>query len=210
MSTQFTRDAVKQQSGANLPSAKQLNFIRSLLPQCYEGEQLDRAEARFEALVANDLMTKQIASETITALIQRRDERKEQRRQQQSIPTQQEASPLVKGLRALRGGHYAAQDTDRIRFFKIDVVREGKWGGWVFIKEQASDDLFPVGKVTPADTHYKGRYTDLLNAVVSDEMASQQLYGQELGHCGVCGRTLTDELSRELGIGPVCREKVGL
>jgi len=33
------------------------------------------------------------------------------------------------------------------------------------------------------------------------------LYGTELGECGVCGRTLTDEKSRAYGIGPVCRER---
>jgi hypothetical protein len=29
-------------------------------------------------------------------------------------------------------------------------------------------------------------------------------YGRELGHCGVCNTELTNHLSRELGIGPVC------
>ncbi len=33
------------------------------------------------------------------------------------------------------------------------------------------------------------------------------LYGQTLGYCGRCGRSLTDETSRALGIGPVCRNK---
>jgi uncharacterized protein DUF6011 len=32
-------------------------------------------------------------------------------------------------------------------------------------------------------------------------------YGQELGECGHCGRTLTDEASRAAGIGPVCASK---
>ncbi len=31
-----------------------------------------------------------------------------------------------------------------------------------------------------------------------------QVYGQELGHCGRCGRTLTNDASRALGIGPEC------
>lgn len=34
-----------------------------------------------------------------------------------------------------------------------------------------------------------------------------QTFGQLYGVCCVCGRTLTDETSIELGIGPVCREK---
>lgn len=33
--------------------------------------------------------------------------------------------------------------------------------------------------------------------------------GRELGHCGVCGRTLTDEESRARGIGPICAENNG-
>lgn len=36
---------------------------------------------------------------------------------------------------------------------------------------------------------------------------SAQIYGQELGHCGRCGRTLTNEASRYLGIGPECATK---
>jgi hypothetical protein len=35
--------------------------------------------------------------------------------------------------------------------------------------------------------------------------ASGELYAKEIGNCYVCNRHLTDELSRRLGIGPVCR-----
>ena len=35
---------------------------------------------------------------------------------------------------------------------------------------------------------------------------AQVLFGREIGRCGVCGKTLTDETSRALGIGPVCRD----
>lgn len=38
---------------------------------------------------------------------------------------------------------------------------------------------------------------------------AQQSYGQHIGSCGKCGRTLTDEVSRSLGIGPDCRSKAG-
>lgn len=36
--------------------------------------------------------------------------------------------------------------------------------------------------------------------------AAQVLFGQEIGRCGCCGKSLTDETSRALGIGPVCRD----
>lgn len=39
-----------------------------------------------------------------------------------------------------------------------------------------------------------------------DAKAAVTRYGQELGHCGSCGRHLTDETSRAIGIGPECRK----
>jgi len=38
-----------------------------------------------------------------------------------------------------------------------------------------------------------------------ERSAAQALFGQEIGRCGVCGKSLTDETSRSLGIGPKCR-----
>jgi hypothetical protein len=38
--------------------------------------------------------------------------------------------------------------------------------------------------------------------------AAATLYGTELGQCYRCNRHLTDELSRQLGIGPECRKHV--
>ena len=35
-------------------------------------------------------------------------------------------------------------------------------------------------------------------------------YGMESGRCGICGRELTVPESIEMGIGPVCAEKIGL
>lgn len=34
--------------------------------------------------------------------------------------------------------------------------------------------------------------------------SAQRLFGQELGMCGRCGRHLTDEVSRSIGLGPDC------
>lgn len=40
-----------------------------------------------------------------------------------------------------------------------------------------------------------------------DRYEAMQAYGQKMGYCGDCGRHLTDEISRKLGIGPVCAAK---
>ena len=48
-------------------------------------------------------------------------------------------------------------------------------------------------------------------AEMSDDevKAAMVAYGLELGHCGACGRELTNQASRERGIGPVCVLKYG-
>lgn len=51
--------------------------------------------------------------------------------------------------------------------------------------------------------------SSVLEEISKDPKAASLLYGAKLGHCGVCGRTLTDEESRAAGIGPVCRAKKG-
>jgi hypothetical protein len=54
---------------------------------------------------------------------------------------------------------------------------------------------------------------DLIKRVQSaaaDPYAAAKLYGQNTGTCSCCGLELTNPLSIELGIGPICREKFGL
>jgi hypothetical protein len=45
--------------------------------------------------------------------------------------------------------------------------------------------------------------------VDADPKVAMLRYGQELGQCGHCYRTLTNDESRAVGIGPVCRAKKG-
>jgi hypothetical protein len=96
-------------------------------------------------------------------------------------------------------GHYAVEFEGQLRFFKVDRPTEGKWAGYVFIKEQASDDLYPIRN--------RQRREAILAAISEDYKAAGARYGQEIGRCYVCHRTLTDATSRELGIGPDCRSK---
>lgn len=100
-------------------------------------------------------------------------------------------------------GRYAVELGGRnvVEFFRVDRPTEGKWAGWTFVKQQASDDEWPV----------KGaRKTEVLAAIAIDPQAALLLYGQEIGSCGNCGRTLTDDISREMGIGPDCAAHLGI
>lgn len=96
-------------------------------------------------------------------------------------------------------GRYALIEDGAVKFFRVDRPTEGRWKGYTFVKAQASDDLYPVKDPV--------RRNAILAAIKTDIQGSLRLYGQQLGHCGVCGKALTDEYSRAYGIGPVCRSK---
>lgn len=65
-----------------------------------------------------------------------------------------------------------------------------------FVDVWASDARWPVQNEMERNR--------ILSAIKADPLAGPR-FGQEIGRCYVCGRTLTDETSRALGIGPVCR-----
>lgn len=97
-------------------------------------------------------------------------------------------------------GRYAVVQDGTLKFFKVDRPTEGKWAGYTFVKVQASDEFYPV----------KGAGKGAALALIAvDPKAAMLRYGTELGSCGHCGRTLTNEESRALGIGPVCAAKMG-
>lgn len=98
-------------------------------------------------------------------------------------------------------GRYAV-DTEEghLAFYRVDRPTEGAWAGRTFVKVQASDELHPVRG---------GAAASVLRKIAVDPAAASLRYGREIGSCGVCGRTLTDEDSRARGIGPICAEKTG-
>src|SRR5699024_4977500 len=98
-------------------------------------------------------------------------------------------------------GRYAV-DTEEghTAFYKVDRPTEGRWAGRTFVSVMASDEQHPVrGSAARA----------VLAKIATDPAAASERYGREIGACGVCGKVLTNEDSREAGIGPVCREKQG-
>lgn len=95
-------------------------------------------------------------------------------------------------------GYYALRtpgSADEIHYYR--VTRNTK-SGYVKVQEQASDTLWPVD--------YK-RALKVVAAIQEDAEAARNLYADTLERCYRCGRTLTDEESRALRIGPDCRSK---
>lgn len=100
-------------------------------------------------------------------------------------------------------GHYAVVpdngDNDLV-FYRVDRPTEGRWAGRVFVKHIIGGR--PDSPVARASVQR-----------VLDQIAEQGIehsavrYGVELGQCYACNRTLTDQESRELGIGPECRKR---
>lgn len=99
-------------------------------------------------------------------------------------------------------GRYAVEGVDgRLRFLRVDKPSDGPWAGWTFVAVQASDEFHRLKGDQPAKA--------IAKILEAGPREASLRYGRELGKCGVCGRTLTDENSREAGIGPTCASKSG-
>lgn len=119
-----------------------------------------------------------------------------------ALPKTQVAEKVAKALELpeVPAGRYAVEVDGVLKFYRVDRPTEGRWAGYTFVKVQASDDLHPV-----RGNAAKG----ILDRIAKDPREASLRYGREIGSCGVCGRTLTDEDSRAAGIGPICASKTG-
>lgn len=107
---------------------------------------------------------------------------------------------LTRLRRVIPAGGYAVWES-RYRFYRVRKPQHGRWSGYTFLDEQSSDDYYPV-------TEPKRQLTVLRLIGSAPPSESARLYGQQIGRCAVCGRTLTSEESRSVGIGPYCAERM--
>jgi hypothetical protein len=163
------------------PTDKQVAFILRLLQE----RNLDHGEAAERRIRSH---TRLAASEMINRL------------KAIEIPSGRPAAAKPISV-DVESGRYALRADGIVKFYKVDKVTEGKWAGRTFIKAQASDEMYPIRSSVERNR--------LLSEIAKDPKAAMILYGTELGACGHCGRTLTDEDSRARGIGPICAAKLG-
>lgn len=105
----------------------------------------------------------------------------------------------------LQEGYYAVPSLtgkNDLDFFRVDMPSKGKWAGRVFLNRIVGGSM--DGLRAPYATRRK--WLDHLDGYKA-VLEAQKRFGQEIGKCGRCGRPLTDDASRALGIGPVCLEK---
>ena len=142
-------------------------------------------------------MTKAKASELITWAKERPTH---QRASEESVRKDPEVFDQFPDVPA---GRYAVENEESIlRFYSVDRPDKGKWAGYVFVSVWASDERHPI-----RGNAAKKAILDKIVEAGPKEAAER--FGREIGACAVCGRTLTDPVSREIGIGPVCREATG-
>jgi hypothetical protein len=94
----------------------------------------------------------------------------------------------------------------RLPGVEISTVPNGANVGALYIFENNSY----VGKITKQGILKANVSEDVLNILLDANENLLQLakiYGHESGSCSVCGRTLTDSLSIQMGIGPICAKR---
>lgn len=116
-------------------------------------------------------------------------------------------------LEAVPDGYFAVeQDEKPLTFIRLHLRTHGRRKGFRILQTQHSDDLVVRAfKYPNGDWWFIDRektVVDLLIALVANHQRFAVLYGQTIGKCCRCGKTLTDERSRHYGIGPECEGKL--
>lgn len=168
-------------------SEARAGFIRSLLTE--RAVPAD-AETRLRARLDAGTVSPEDATKAIAWL----------RRQPRSVLAEVQ-SPEVDAA-TVPAGSYALETNDaaanRLAFYKVDRPDAGRWAGFVFVRHIVGDD----------EERLSRRRGEAILRRIADVGAAEAsaAYGREIGACGVCGRTLTNDASRAAGIGPVCAQ----
>jgi len=88
----------------------------------------------------------------------------------------------------------------------------GSNAGALYVKTECDEYQ---GKITAENKFYAVSSADAatgesLKVIADDPTDAAIKYGRLTGNCACCGRTLTNKLSIERGIGPICRDNMGL
>lgn len=117
-----------------------------------------------------------------------------------AAPAARSAASTARPLPQVPAGRYAVEADGALGFYRVTADAAGRVRG---LYAQASDALWPITKYD-----HRMRVLSAIEAAGPRECAER--YGREIGKCGCCGRTLTDEASREAGLGPDCQDHFGM
>lgn len=105
---------------------------------------------------------------------------------------------LPGGVKIMAGSYgVKTKNDDRfandVSFFKLWIGDRGGWNLQMYV----SDDLHRVQLAN-------GTKTDMIQKIAKNPYKAATRFGHEFKRCGICGRGLTADESRDRGIGPVC------
>jgi hypothetical protein len=98
-----------------------------------------------------------------------------------------------------RMGHFAVEVDGTLKFLRVKKILSGRYANRMFVDSMGSSTAYPVKAPATLTTY--------LTAVLVDPAAAAKRYADEMGECSDCGRPLTNEESRERGVGPDCWAK---
>jgi hypothetical protein len=199
-----------------LPGAtnRQLDYIASLLQQREVKPETAAAlgpkiavqmvanEERGDSAPAVDGISKKRASESISKLLElpkRRNELPARPAKTRDIVAETRSQAVAERITPAKvpAGHYAVDnEAGELRFYTVWWAPEqpGRSPFFKLYVEHGPDD---------SEVPFKSALT-ILRKIAEDPRAAALRYGREIGACSVCGKRLTNSLSRLLDIGPVC------
>jgi hypothetical protein len=185
-------DGTGRSSGASLAATPaQLGYLARLVAdRAWQDRAPARVAATCERLAAGEVIGKRDASEAIDALT--------------ACPWRPREAPAAPvALPDVPAGHYAITSGGRndLLFVRVDRPTSGKWAGRTFVKMMVGGH--------PDTAIARDRVPDVLGRIVAAGVReAATLYGQQIGRCCACNRMLTDQASREAGIGPDCASRL--
>lgn len=97
---------------------------------------------------------------------------------------------------------YAIEGDSGLVFYEVSTGSKGKWKGFQFLDRLTG---------APGDwrkTAVKGAAKhNVLTTIATDAKAAAIRFSKEFTICAVCSSPLSDPISRELGLGPVCAKR---
>lgn len=119
-------------------------------------------------------------------------------------PTAKSPLPLsliesIDGL-TISEGHYAVLVEGVLRFYRVYAPATGEYKGVAVMKRFGGDNLFAL---------YPGEAKAALTLIDADPDTAAFRFADEFTLCWVCGKTLTEPVSRLISVGPTCRGFTG-
>jgi hypothetical protein len=106
------------------------------------------------------------------------------------------------------GAYRATKFQVRLPGITLSTVNKGANIGCVYVYENNQY----VAKITATGDLIGNVSEDVMNLLedANDNLLQlAKIYGHETGTCSICARTLSDPLSIQMGIGPICAKRLG-